>query len=925
MRGMWMTRRPCRRRGLALSALCAVLAAPQALAAQDDAPSVSLDAVLVTGSAIPSSDRSSEHPITVITAEELRRSGTVTLQQYLQKVPSVGFQGLTSNQVFGLLNGSGNNYVDLRNLGAARTLVLVDGKRFPPSSNQTAEAVDVGNIPVSLIDHVEILRDGASPLYGADAIGGVINVILRKHFDGFEVGGQVGSTSYGDGTSWDANATFGRSFGRSHLVLNFDVNHTDPILQRNRAWARNRFIPGDPEGTLQVGVTPDGTAFFPGSGPLGNELTGPGMTVQTPYSDLFDLSTLNYLTIGQRRFSLNGLFDSAIGADTHFYAEALFTDRRSTSQFGPPSVAFGFTTDAKYPDPIPVPADAPGNPFGTSVSLLKTLLPQGPQQGSVDAPAYRLLAGFRGKLSRDFNWDVSYLYGDASSTLTASNNVNYTHALQEIGALPCGGSPGCVPGNFFGPNSLSQAAAQYLLYTSRATSDYAEQSLDATINGFLPGLPAGRIGLAVGFDYRRLSGSFTPDAVTLAGDQDGADTQATSGAYDAKEGFLELKVPLLAGLPAMDEFDLNGAARYSKFGSFGDAVTWKAGIDWVVTEDLRIRGAHSTGFRAPQITELYLGKTGISSAENDPCDSQVGLTSNPVVAANCAALGVPANYVQPGNNYLTFLAGNRALNPETSQNWTVGTVLTPRWAPDLSLTLDYFNVLVRNEIGQLNPNLILNDCYLSPNLSSPDCANVGKRLPGSEPALTTITDTEGNLGDIKTDGLDLALHYELPLRGLGLPGHNSLVFDNIGTWTFAYNEQTAPGSPYIQLAGTEDLPTSPTNPGLIPHFRDNSVIDLRHDAADLAWTVRYIGAGNAAVPQGPSPTSPGNHTGATVYHDLAGSYRFRNLTLTLGVNNVFDKDPPFYNDGTVNTNEFTYDVTGRFIYANFKASLGKTD
>ncbi len=905
--------------------LCAASAPPAAVAQQATGAGpqpVNLDGVVVTGSAIPSSDLDSEHPITVIGAEALRRSGTVTLQQYLQQVPSVGLQGLTSNQVFGLLNGSGNNFVDLRNLGSARTLVLIDGKRFPPSSNETEEAVDIGNIPVPLIDHIEILRDGASPLYGADAIGGVINVILRKHFSGFEVGSQVGLTSYGDGVSWDANATFGQKLGGSNLVLDFDVNSTDPILQRKRPWAHNRFIPGDPEGTLQVGVTPDGTAYYPGSGPLGNEFNGSGI-VQTPYSDLYDLSTFNYLTIGQRRFSLNGLFDIAITADARFYAEALFTDRLSSSQFSPPGVAFGFTTDAKYPDPIEVPAKAPGNPFDTSVDLLKILVPQGPGQGSADAPTYRLLAGFRGKLPANFKWDVSYLYGDAASTLTASNNVNYTHALQEIGVLPCGGSAGCVPGNFFGPDSLSQAAAQYLLYNSRATSNYAEQSLDATLNGFLPGLPAGRIGLAIAGDYRRLSGQFIPDAVTLAGDQDGADTQPTHGAYDAKEAFLEVKLPLLAALPAVQEFDLLGAARYSKFGSFGDAVTWKAGLDWVLTPDLRIRGAHSTGFRAPQITELYLGKTGISSAENDPCDSQVGLTSNPVVAANCAAQGVPANYVQPGNNYLTFLSGNPVLQPETSQNWTAGTVLTPRWAPGLSLTLDYYNILVRNEIGQLNPDLILNDCYESANLSSPDCANVGKRLPGSEPALTTITDTEGNLGDIKTDGLDLALHYELPLRGLGLPGHNTLVLDNLGTWIFAYDEQTAAGSPFIELAGTEDLPTSPTNPGLIAHFRNNTALDLRHDGADLAWTVRYIGSGNAAVPQGPSPAAPGNHTPATVYHDLAGSYRLKGLTFTLGMNNVFNKSPPFYNDGTVNTNEFTYDVVGRFIYFNFKASLGE--
>ena len=907
----------------------AILAQAAAPARADDRTmAASLDGVVATGSAIKARDLVSEHPITVITAEDLRRSGALTLQQFLQTVPSVGFQGLNSNQVNGLLNGSGNNYVDLRSLGPARTLVLVDGKRFPPSSNQTSEAVDIGNIPVPLIERIEILRDGASPIYGSDAIGGVINVILRQHVDGLEIGAQAGTSTLGDGTSVESDLTWGRRLAHGDLVLNLDFNQTDPILQRDRDWAHDVILPNSPEGTLQVtnsmfGLSPD-AADCPGGFQGYCKATGPNSPAPhyAPLSvgDLYDLSQNNDLTIGQRRLSANLVFNTEVAGGGHFYTEDLYTDRRSDGQYSPPSFKSS-SIDDKYPDGARVPAAALGNPYGKSVALRKQFAEYGPSNSEADAPTFRLLAGFRGELFSRVDWDVSYLYGEDSERLSTSKRINFTHALQEIGVLPCDGAAGCVAADFFSPGNLSQAAANYLFYTGQVRAKYSEQSLDATLSGTLAGLPAGSIGVAVGGDFRRLSGHFTPDAATLSGDQQGPDMAPTSGAYDAREAFAELKLPLLARMPAIQELDLLGAARYSKFGSFGDAVTWKAGVDWAITPDLRLRGAHTTGFRAPSITELFLGKAGISGAETDPCDSADGLTSNPTVAANCAAQGVPANYLEPGNNYPTFFAGNPQLQPETSQSWNAGLVLTPRPLPGLSLTLDYYNIFIRNSIGRLDPNLILQQCYESANLSSPDCADIGPRTSaatGAPHVLTSITDTEGNLGAIKTDGLDLVLHEEFGLRWLGLPGHNSLVLDNSSTWTFSYEEQTGASGPFVQFAGTEDFPTSTTNPGLIAHFRNKAVIDLRHDRYDLAWTVQYLGAGNAVAPQGPSPSFPGNHTPGTVYHSLAATYRCEGFAATFGINNVFDKDPPFWNDGTVNTNEFTFDTVGRYFYLNFR-------
>jgi iron complex outermembrane receptor protein len=933
-------------RGVGLVALMAALlngAPSPAQAGEEVMLQASLGTVVVTGSAIPSREVASEHPVTVITAEQIRRSGAVSLQQFLETIPAVGFQGFNNNQTTGQLTGSGNNFIDLRNLGPARTLVLIDGKRYTPSSNQTSEAVDIGNIPVSLIDHVEILRDGASPIYGSDAIGGVINVILRQRFEGLEVSAQLGTSTRLDGDQASVSALYGRRIGAGHLVLDFEFSKTDPILQRDRAWAHNAFLPGITLGTLQVSRSPYGLSSAkgtpcPASGISGDCVatgagTSPGYR-PAAVADFYDLSQNNYLTIGQERIGGNALFDAKLADNLSFYSEALLSVRRSDGQ-GSPAGFKNSTTSRKYPSSQKVAAGAEGNPYGVGVSLSEQFPEYGPAQTHGQAPAFRLMGGFRGKLLSRFDWDLSWFYGEDNDNLRSTHKINFTHALQELGdprAPACASSPGCVPGDFFGPDALSPAAAAYLLYDGTVRSRYAESSLDGTIGGRLPGLPAGDIRLALGGDYRRLRGSFTPDAVTMGGDQNGPDTAPTQGAYDVREAFLEVKMPLLDDLPAIDEFEVDGATRYSNYSNFGDAITWKLGIDWSVNPDLRLRGSHTTGFRAPGIAELYLGQTSISPAIVDPCNTaQSSLSgSNPTVAADCAAAGVPAGYSNPSNNFPTYLAGNPALRPETSQSWSAGLVLTPRFAPGASLSVDWYDITVRNAIGRLDPNYILDQCYESSNLSSPYCAEIAPRTgadSGAPGQLTNITDIEGNLGAIKTDGLDVVLHYELPLRGL--PGHNVLSFDNFGSWTFSYEEQTGVGSPYTQFAGSLDLPTSPTNAGLIAHYRNNAVLDLRHDDLDLAWTVQYLGSGNAVTPvvapgfSGPASAYPGNHVPDMVYHSLAATWRHGAATFTFGINNVFDKDPPFWNDGTVNTNEFTYDTVGRFFYLNVRASLDR--
>jgi iron complex outermembrane receptor protein len=914
---------------LGTASLVVLLVAPTKTLAEDQAADShdNLEEIVVTGSAIRSKDLASEHPISIITAQQLALTGTTTLQDALVKNPAIGFQGKNSSYNN---DGTGNNYADLHNLGTARVLVLIDGKRYAPSSDRTSEAVDLGDIPVSLIDHVEILKDGASPIYGSDAISGVINVILKHDVEGIEVNGQAGTSTHADGTSYDFSGTYGHGFENGHFLINVEHSQTDPIIQRTRSWANNQFVPIEPDGSLTVSRNPGGIAIL--NSPYTNPMTGVSSDkwlignggalrpFGRPYAlgDRYDLSTNNGLTIGQERTSANAIGHYDISSDVTLYGQVLFTDRNSYSQHGPANLGLTPVTN-KYPAGFIVPATAPGNVFGQQLILSKVETEVGNAITTTDAPSYRILAGFQGTLLDRFDWDVSYGFSRTSERFSSTNQINFTHAEQEVGYVPCSAgdvAAGCVPGNFFGPHSLSQAALDYLRYTGTQTADDQLHSLDAKIAGNLFELPAGPFQAALGGDWRRLSGSYSPDPVTLAGDQTSADAKPTAGGYNVREGFLELKAPLLADLPLVKEFDISGATRISDYSSFGEGVTWKAGIDWAVNSDLRIRGGRSTGFRAPSISELYLSRTSISGAVTDPCDASLGLTHNAVVAANCRAQRVPANYSEPGNNYATIVGGNTQLQPETSQNWSAGVVLTPSFIPHLSVTADYFNVFVRNSISTLGASTIVDTCYNSVNLSDPLCSRIGPR--GANNNLTTISDIEGNQGYVKVNGIDMAAMYDFAIPPVGLGESARIEISNATTFIFEYLTQSGPGGHAVELAGTVDQPTSATNAGSIPHFSSTGTIGWTEGPLHFDWTTRYIGAVHAL---NQPLDQPANHVHAIFYHDIAASYQLDRVTLIAGVNNLFDANPPFYDDGTVNTSEFAYDVIGRQFYFRISAKM----
>jgi outer membrane receptor protein involved in Fe transport len=901
------------------------LAASEMAFAQDAAP----ETITVTGSQIKG-DTTSARPITVITAEDLQRSNTVTLEQYLEKVPSFGQQGLTANSGPG---GEGVSFIELRNLGVTRTLVLIDGQRMVSSGTDTVNAVDLNNIPVSMVERIEVLRDGASAIYGSDAIGGVVNIILKKHFDGALLSSQIGLSDKGDALTYDVNSTVGSNFDRGNVVFNAGYNHRDSLPQDSRDWATNKVLPN---GSFSLGNTrtygghvQNPTAFDVVTGTQGINDEAFGNGVFLPYNAARDDVYTNdnkYLVGSLERRSFNALGHYDLLPNLTFTGDFLFTDHTTQQQLNPDSEGADIVTKT-YPNGFIIPASNPYNPYGVDVTMRTRRAEVGNRQYNEEGPTYRLGAGLQGTIFGDYDWEAGYKYGLSDDKFVFTNQYNQTHILQVSGYLPCSAADvlnGCSVGNFFGPHSLTAAQAKYIGFTQTNTVSAEEDYAYGKITGPIMQLPAGPLNFALGGERRNESGNYQPDSTVTSGNAD-FDQAPTSGGYNVKEGYLELQVPVVKDKPFVKDLSLDGAARYSNYSNFGDATTWNAVVNYAPTEDIRFRFNTGTGFRAPGITDLYAGTYESAATVNDPCDVRVGSRSNGNTATNCnrviTAAGLnPATFTQEQTQLYTYIGGNPNLQPETSRQINVGTVITPRWTPGLSVSVDYYKIKLANQITASDPQTLLNNCYASANLSSPDCALIGTRINGQ---LTSVSAINVNAGFVHTSGLDFGFDYGFDLSKLGLPenaGH--LTFNNMDTLLLDYVEQLPDGT----VRHDEGTIISTSTPQAYTRFKGTASVNYSQPDWSVQWTTRYIGGSSNYVPPGSTlGTGPGNKVPAVVYNDIVGTYTLKGIdtvkevTLTAGIDNLFDKDPPFYLDGSTNSLTNSYDYIGRFFYV--KASV----
>lgn len=941
-----------------------LLAAPAMAQAQTPATgeeTQTLDRIEVTGSRIKRTDRETAQPVLVLTRERLQVSGLTSVGDVLQRLAEVG-PALTTGTNNG---GDGSSNVNLRNLGAARTLVLVNGRRWVTGLNGT---VDLNTIPTAMIESIEVLKDGASSIYGSDAIGGVINVILVRDFDGARANTFWGQNSEGDGGRMSADFTIGSSSERGNTTLSAGYVKEEPVFAGDRAISA---VPnyGLPAGLTGSGSTPLGQYIVTGTpGTVTNrqgQAPGPNTTAQfrrwNQATDAYNFAPDNYLITPQERASIFGTTRYDITERLTFNAHAMYNNRRSSQKLAPMPVGFGPTFGAGLASTIRVSAINPFNPFGVEVPSGSRRFTEGGDRTFIqDVTTFRFGGGFTGNFDfadRTFDWDVGYSF-------TENENVQQTLGLFNLGRIrnaltafdadpgagfdPRCGTPGanpaapltgasliagCVPLNILGGlGSITPAMINYITFNAKDIFRSETKNYFANITGSLFELPAGEVGFAAGYEHRSEFGEDNPDAIIAAGETTGNARTATRGGYTVEEFYAEALVPILSDVTFAELLELRLAGRYSDFSTFGETTTWSSGFQWRPFGDLLVRGNYNKGFRAPTVQDLFRGRSDSFPQLSDPCSAgPFGSLSvqSAATRANCftafpgSAGAVPAGYAQANSQIRITLGGEPSLTPEESISQTIGFVYSPSQIEGLGIAVDYWDIEITNRIiASRGAGVLLTQCYRDQNAQA--CSRITRQAGTG--IITDLLATNENAGTSNATGIDLSVSYDLPEFGFGNFGLNwdSSYYIKDDRTNLAYNRQNPfsywTNNPVTQFVGYG---------GFTPRLRSNMALSWSQGDLSATWTARYIAGGKTAcatayrnnapqlcsdpnqltqafqrVPNGPlvNQLLPQDDFGATTYHDFTVAYALPwNGTVRAGVNNAFDRQPPQFVDGTTNS------------------------
>ena len=931
--------------------------------AQEPQDSADLDRVEVTGTRIKRTDFEGPAPVQVIDREAIERSGHTRVGELLQEITSAGS---AINTAFNSPDqgGDGGVRVSLRNLEPQRTLVLVNGRRWVKATTQAgvANAADLSTIPAAAVDRIEVLTGGASSVYGSDAIAGVVNIITRRDFTGTSASAQYGQTSESDGDEEAYSFTMGRGNDNGNLLFNISYTKQKEIMAADRAISRVPQFGADAFGgpiSRGSSATPEGRFVFidPNTGEVRDLTRDPGSGPVSegdfrPFdgtADRFNFAPDNFLQIPLEQTSAFIQADHEFSPQLRFFTEAFYNRRESTQLQAPVPIFAG--SAGILPLDVSISADNPFNPFGFDLDATDNLILAGRRfveagtrnyNGKVDT--WRWTGGVDGSFQiggRPFDWDVSYTYSRSERTATIENLLNHDRLARALGpADQCTGE--CVPFNFFGGQqgtgnapgsggSITPEMVDYVTYTALEQNEQDMVNWLANITGDLVDLPAGPLAFAVGLEKRREFAADTPDPLAQAGSGaasvSGGQRAPTSGRLNLEAWYAEVNVPLLADAPGADLLELSASVRGSDFDQFGSETTGRVGLRWRPYEDLLLRTSFAEGFRAPGVQNLFGGQ-GVADPElTDPCSNFLETGVSQEVIDNCIAQGVPddGSFEQINSQIRITTGGNPDLEPETSDSFTVGGVWNPQQIPGLSFTLDYYDIELDNSISSIGAQSILDACAFSLRLCS-----LIERGPSGE--VSSLFDTQVNIGSTETSGVDFALDYSFQDIGWG-----SLRTIWRGTYTEKFEESVPdfgnPGAPEQtrDLLGTL-LPGQPDRS--FPEWRSN--LDLIWSMGDweAVWNVQYIDGFTEDCSDGlspsfselglcsnPDPDNPTNRLGSTTYHDLQLSYymdqtNFGTAKLTVGLDNVLDKDPPVSTAAFANSFDATqHRIPGQFYYA----------
>ena len=952
---------------LAVGTGAAALAVANPVLAEEGA---NIEEVTVTGSRIPRKDFISNAPVATVGSLEIELTNTVNTESLLNTLPQA-VPGLdrTSNNP-----GDGTASIDLRGLGANRTLVLIDGARVVPTS--AAGVVDINTIPNALIERVEVVTGGASAVYGSDAVAGVVNFIMKDDFEGADFRISHELTEEGDAGITSVSLTLGANLddGRGNVVVNLSHTDRDDLFQGDRDFSETALF----DNADASGLEPGGSSGIPGTSIFSGTLDdfspdSLGVTFDPageirPFvsggdvNDFYNYAPVNYIQLPQERYQASALGSYEINECAEVYGSAMYTYSNVPQQLaatpifqtvdvtidGNPflspqaqqvlSDAFGNFADA---DPL-VDSDGDGvldndrdvltddpdlNGIGATGSAFvrRRLLEVGERVSDDTFNAWQLKTGLKGEFNENLRYDAYIQTGRVTNSSVQLGNVNrdrFQQALLLDLSDPTGGTCAdpsengstvpCSPINIFGEGNISEAGAAFLRTAVAATAEYETLNIGATLAGNTPfELAGGPIGWAIGLEHRDQEFDFIPSQDLAAGTIAGFNgSPPTSGGYDVDAFYAEALIPIL------DNLELELAFRSEDYSTIGSVSSYKVAGSFAPTDVFRIRGGFNTAVRAPNIGELFAPAAEGFPGATDPCSSNGAAATDPAVAAICTATGVPGNVVGtpaialPAGQVRALGGGNPNLIEEEADTFTVGVVVTP--FDSLTFSIDYFDIEIEDAVAAFGGGAsnILTTCY------DPASAFGGA---GSDFCNVVNRRSDGTIDFVETFAQNVA---EVTLKGIDLAAsYQTEVFGGdldvryLGTWTDESDFIAFTGADTITCAGEfGSVCGEPT-----PEYKHRVTANWSAGAwtGQLIW--RLVGE---VDDDDDSELFTVESIDSEHYFDLAGSFAINdNYKIGFGIDNVADTRPPILgaNDEQANTYPATYDVFGRTFYLSAQA------
>lgn len=935
---------------------CGLLPAP--LLAEDDedvATDQSIEEIVVIGSRLRRRDFSAPSPIATLTREDIEATGQKTLESALSQMPQFipDFDRTANNP------GNGRGQVNLRGLGPHRTLVMLNGRRLGPSGIGTA--VDVNNLPQALISGAEIITGGASSVYGSDAVAGIVNFTLREDFDGFGMDISAYSTEKGDSNIYDLSLAWGHNFadGRGNVTLFGGYYDREETYADARAFTSVPWLDNWETGELEQGGSfsvPEGALVFPsvdfGNGNTETIFDADGNPREFSYpEDLYNYAPWNYLQLPMRRYNGGVILNYDLTDRAELYVEATYSESSTRRVLAPvPTVDF---FEVNYDNPVLTPITQQffvdnlipwTNDTGLGL-FRKRLEELGPRISELTSEYTRLLTGLRGGLGADWEFDAWLTYTRNDEHQDKLNGASWSRLQQGLLVDPSTGecfdpSGGCLPVDIFGPGKTSPEAIAFLRQRAMVDVTFRDQfAASGFARGELFRNWAGPVEAVIGGEWRKDEGRYVADELLLSDDTLGwgADP-SVDGEEQVYELFGELLVPLAGDVSFADYLALELGYRYSRYRHAKAVETFKAGLEWRPVVDMGFRVMLQRAARAPNLSEAFQEQTSFDDflVTDDPTADPCTASGDPIGDGNlekCVLTGLPADQVGVFEAFqfpTRFISGgNPDLGPEQADTLTAGIVITPESLPGLQLSVDYYDIEIEGEIGQL---AAIEACFDPANTAGLFCDLISRDSITHN--VDEIREFNVNRGVARTSGIDTQLAYRRDLPAALALGDAGAEFSANVIWTHVreLSGQNTPFSTALDCRGTFGWPCMFRIEGMTwPTDRVTTRLGYGSGpfTSNLTWrwvaqTDNGVGIGAPLIGLQPDEINPAVLAAAQKhYFDLSFSYLFgENVMAMLTIANLTDTDPPMMADWVwdKNTDTRMYDVFGRSYTLSFSLS-----